>query len=256
MKGDRVEIVVDAGATTRTYEVMASKAGRKVKITTQGDTVEVSELTRGGTVVRAARFMAARVVALVECPAGRARRTGARGPTRAPSGKPQGPNAPISTQGSSPARAASSYGRPYKRYAGMTSPPAAAPSVGSKRRAYHSSPEVRRPSLPNSTTWDTAGAQQGPSTSGEQRWRSKGHGQSVRPAGHTERRPRTPSDSRRTRATRWSPWRWYCRSRCSSPCSSAAGMPSSHKRRPWSACWGAERSGPGRAARVGYASRP
>lgn len=31
MKGDRVEIVVDAGDTTRTYEVVAGRAGRRVE---------------------------------------------------------------------------------------------------------------------------------------------------------------------------------------------------------------------------------
>ena len=34
MKGDRVEIVIDAGSgTTRTYEIAATRAGRKVVIT-------------------------------------------------------------------------------------------------------------------------------------------------------------------------------------------------------------------------------
>ena len=62
MKGDRVEIVVDAGDGIRVYEVTS---GRGV--------VEVSEVTRGGNTVRSARFMASRVVALVEHPAGDAR---------------------------------------------------------------------------------------------------------------------------------------------------------------------------------------
>ncbi|MCE3554042.1 hypothetical protein LWC33_21625 [Pseudonocardia sp. RS11V-5] len=70
MKGDRVEIVVDAGSgTTRTYEVEATRAGRRVDIAQTRGTVEVSEVTRGGTVVRTARFLAGRVVALVEHPA-------------------------------------------------------------------------------------------------------------------------------------------------------------------------------------------
>ena len=30
MKGDRVEIVIDAGGTSRTYEVAATRAGRRV----------------------------------------------------------------------------------------------------------------------------------------------------------------------------------------------------------------------------------
>ena len=32
MKGDRVEIVIDAGEGARTYEVIATKAGRRVDI--------------------------------------------------------------------------------------------------------------------------------------------------------------------------------------------------------------------------------
>jgi hypothetical protein len=70
MKGDRVEIVVDAGSgTTRTYEVEATRAGRRVDIAQTRGTVEVSEVTRGCTAVRTARFLAGRVIALVEHPA-------------------------------------------------------------------------------------------------------------------------------------------------------------------------------------------
>jgi hypothetical protein len=70
MKGDRVEIVVDAGSgTTRTYEIEATRAGRRVDIAQTRGTVEVSEVTRGGSVVRTARFLAGRVIALVEHPA-------------------------------------------------------------------------------------------------------------------------------------------------------------------------------------------
>ncbi|HEY8719642.1 hypothetical protein [Pengzhenrongella sp.] len=71
MKGDRVEIVVDAGGTTRTYEISATRAGRRVEITHGRGIVEVTESTRGGTAVRTARFMSGRVVALVEHPAPR-----------------------------------------------------------------------------------------------------------------------------------------------------------------------------------------
>ena len=39
------------------------------EVATSRGVVEVSEVTRGGTIVRTARFMAARVVALVEHPA-------------------------------------------------------------------------------------------------------------------------------------------------------------------------------------------
>jgi hypothetical protein len=68
VKGDRVEIVVDAGDGTRTYEVVATRAGRRVEVSTGRGIVEVSEVTRTGTVVRTARFMANRVIALVEHP--------------------------------------------------------------------------------------------------------------------------------------------------------------------------------------------
>ena len=76
MKGDRVEIVIDAGGTTRNYEVAATRAGRRVEVVTRRGVVEVTELTRGGTPVRTARFMASRVLALVEHPADRRRRGG------------------------------------------------------------------------------------------------------------------------------------------------------------------------------------
>lgn len=69
MRGDRVEIVIDAGGTTRTYEIEATRAGRRVEITHGRGLVEVTEATRGGTPVRTARFMASRVLALVEHPA-------------------------------------------------------------------------------------------------------------------------------------------------------------------------------------------
>jgi len=69
MKGDRVEIVIDSGDGTQTYEVVATRAGRRVDITNRRGIIEVSEVTRTGTPVRTARFMASRVVALVEYPA-------------------------------------------------------------------------------------------------------------------------------------------------------------------------------------------
>jgi hypothetical protein len=71
MKGDRVEIVIDAGGDTKTYEVTATRAGRKVDVRTGRGLVEVTEVTRGGTPVRTARFMSSRVLALVEHPAPR-----------------------------------------------------------------------------------------------------------------------------------------------------------------------------------------
>lgn len=69
MRGDRVEVVVDVGDATRTYEIAATKAGRRVDVSIARGTVEVSEVTRSGQPVRSARFMATRVVAIVEHPA-------------------------------------------------------------------------------------------------------------------------------------------------------------------------------------------
>jgi hypothetical protein len=70
MRGDRVEVVVDVGGgNTRTYDIDATKAGRRVEVSNVRGTVEVAEVTRSGQVVRTARFMASRVVAVVEHPA-------------------------------------------------------------------------------------------------------------------------------------------------------------------------------------------
>lgn len=68
MKGDRVEVVVDAGDTTLRYEVVATRAGRRVEVTIGRGVVQVSEVTRTGNTVRTARFMASRLLALVEHP--------------------------------------------------------------------------------------------------------------------------------------------------------------------------------------------
>jgi hypothetical protein len=69
LKGDCVEIVVDTGGEPRTYEVSATRAGRRVEVSIVRNVVTVAEVTRGGSVVRSARFMANRVLALVEHPA-------------------------------------------------------------------------------------------------------------------------------------------------------------------------------------------
>ena len=69
MKGDRVEIEVDTGAATKTFEIVATKAGRRVEVSNARGVVEVAEVTRTGVVVRAGRFMSSRVVAIVEHPA-------------------------------------------------------------------------------------------------------------------------------------------------------------------------------------------
>jgi hypothetical protein len=69
MKGDRVEAVVDTGQGTQTFEIVASRAGRRIEITSARGIVEVTEVTRSGTPVRTGRFMANRLIALVEHPA-------------------------------------------------------------------------------------------------------------------------------------------------------------------------------------------
>jgi hypothetical protein len=69
VRGDRVEIVVALDDGARTYEVSATRAGRRVEVATVRGVVEVVEVTRTGQPVRTARFMASRVVALVEHPA-------------------------------------------------------------------------------------------------------------------------------------------------------------------------------------------
>ena len=69
VKGDRVEVVVDSGAGVLTYEIEATRAGRRIEVSTSRGVIEVTEVTRSGTPVRSGRFMADRVVALVEHPA-------------------------------------------------------------------------------------------------------------------------------------------------------------------------------------------
>jgi len=66
MKGDRVEAVVDTGQGVQTFDIVASKAGRRIEVVTTRGVVEVREVTRSGTPVRTARFMATRLIALVE----------------------------------------------------------------------------------------------------------------------------------------------------------------------------------------------
>ena len=69
MKGDRVEVVVDVGDGVQRFDIVASRAGRRIEISTSRGSVEVTEVTRSGRAVRTARFMATRVVAVVEHPA-------------------------------------------------------------------------------------------------------------------------------------------------------------------------------------------
>jgi hypothetical protein len=69
MRGDRVEVVVDTGQGVQTFVIEATKIGRRLEVTTARGVVEVTEVTRGGTPVRTGRFMASRLIALVEHPA-------------------------------------------------------------------------------------------------------------------------------------------------------------------------------------------
>ena len=68
MRGDRVEVVVDVGDGVRNFDIVATKAGRRVEVNVARTTVEVVEVTRTGQPVRTARFLASRVVAVVEHP--------------------------------------------------------------------------------------------------------------------------------------------------------------------------------------------
>lgn len=69
MKGDRIEALVDTGQGVRAFDISATRAGRRVEVTTSRGVVEVREVTRSGQVVRTGRFMASRLIALVEHPA-------------------------------------------------------------------------------------------------------------------------------------------------------------------------------------------
>jgi hypothetical protein len=78
MRGDRVEVLVDTGNGVQTFEISATRAGRRVEVSNARGVVEVTEVTRSGQPVRTGRFMATRVVALVEHPAGEDRQPAAR----------------------------------------------------------------------------------------------------------------------------------------------------------------------------------
>jgi nucleoid-associated protein YgaU len=88
VKGDRVEVLVDVGSGVQRFDIAATKAGRRVEVANVRGTIEVTEVTRSGTPVRTARFMAAKVVAVVEHPAldGDERVQGRRDRGRAPGG--------------------------------------------------------------------------------------------------------------------------------------------------------------------------
>ena len=85
MKGDRVEAVVDTGQGVQTFEIVATRAGRRL---------EVTEVTRGGNPVRTGRFMASRLIALVEHPATEADGAAVEVTTRRRMGRGKEPSAP------------------------------------------------------------------------------------------------------------------------------------------------------------------
>jgi hypothetical protein len=67
-RGDRVEITVDTGGGVQRFEIEATRSGRRVEVSTARGVVEVVEVTRTGRVIRTGRFMASRVIAVVEHP--------------------------------------------------------------------------------------------------------------------------------------------------------------------------------------------
>ena len=60
---------MDVGDGVQRFDIRATRAGRHVEITNSRGSVEVTEVTRTGRTVRTARFLSARVVAVVEHPA-------------------------------------------------------------------------------------------------------------------------------------------------------------------------------------------
>jgi hypothetical protein len=68
VKGDRVEVTVDTGGGVQRFEIEATRSGRRVEVSTARGIVEVAEVTRTGRVIRSGRFMATRVIAVVEHP--------------------------------------------------------------------------------------------------------------------------------------------------------------------------------------------
>ena len=69
MRGDKVEVLIDVGDSVRSFEIEATKDGRRVEVATVRGNVHVSEVTRHGKEVRTAQFIASRGVAIVEHPA-------------------------------------------------------------------------------------------------------------------------------------------------------------------------------------------
>ena len=73
-------MLIDIGDGVRSFEIEATKDGRRVEVATVRGNVHVSEVTRSGQEVRTAQFMAARVVAIVEHPASEEREPRPRKP--------------------------------------------------------------------------------------------------------------------------------------------------------------------------------
>jgi hypothetical protein len=65
-----VEITVDTGGGVQRFEIEATRSGRRVEVSNARGVIEVAEVTRTGRVIRSGRFMASRVIAVVEHPAG------------------------------------------------------------------------------------------------------------------------------------------------------------------------------------------
>ena len=62
-------MLIDTGHEVRGFDVVATRDGRRVEVNTRRNLIEVVEVTRTGQPVRTARFLASRVVAIVEHPA-------------------------------------------------------------------------------------------------------------------------------------------------------------------------------------------
>src|SRR5437879_872209 len=54
VKGDRVEVLVDVGGGVRQFDIRATKAGRRVEVSSARGITEVTEVTRSGQAVRTA----------------------------------------------------------------------------------------------------------------------------------------------------------------------------------------------------------
>ena len=79
MRGDKIAVLVDSGnGGVREFEIVATRSGRRVEVTTSRTMVEVAEVTRTGQPVRTARFLSSRVVAIVEHPYDDGRRAASR----------------------------------------------------------------------------------------------------------------------------------------------------------------------------------